>query len=157
MDTQNQNLEIVKYSDKYRKQVLDVWEKSVLATHDFLKPSDFHAIKEIVKTIDFNVFDVYCLMQNDELAGFLGVAAQKVEMLFLSPDYFGKGLGKKLLHFAISELSADMVDVNEQNTNAVGFYRKFGFKTYERTDKDDQGRDYPLLRMIFETSARNGK
>ena len=66
MDTQNQNLENVKYSDKYRKQVLDVWEKSVLATHDFLKPSDFHAIKEIVKTIDFNAFDVYCLMQNDE-------------------------------------------------------------------------------------------
>ena len=150
MNTQNQNLEIVKYSDKYREQLLDVWEKSVLATHDFLKPGDFHAIKEIVKRIDFNAFDVYCLLQNDELAGFLGVAEQKVEMLFLSPNYFGKGLGKKLLHFAISELSADMVDVNEQNTNAVGFYRKFGFKTYERTDKDDQGRDYPLLRMILE-------
>jgi len=150
MNTQNQNLEIVKYSDKYREQLLDVWEKSVLATHDFLIPSDFHAIKEIVKRIDFNAFDVYCLLQNDELAGFLGVAEQKVEMLFLSPNYFGKGLGKKLLHFAISELSADMVDVNEQNTNAVGFYRKFGFKTYERTDKDDQGRDYPLLRMILE-------
>jgi putative acetyltransferase len=152
MNTQNQNLEIVKYSDKYREQVLYVvWEKSVLATHDFLKPSDFHAIKEIVKTIDFNSFDVYCLLQNDELAGFLGVAEQKVEMLFLSPNYFGKGLGTKLLHFAISELSAGMVDVNEQNTNAVGFYRKFGFKTYERTDKHDQGRDYPLLRMILET------
>ena len=156
MHSQNQNFEIVKYSDTYRKQILDVWEKSVLATHDFLKPSDFLAIKEIVKTINFNAFDVYCLVQNAEVAGFLGVAEQKVEMLFLSPNYFGKGLGKKLLGFAINELSVDKVDVNEQNTNAVDFYRKFGFKTYERTDKDDQGRDYPLLRMIFETS-RNDK
>ena len=154
MHTENQNIEIVKYSDKYKEQMIDVWEKSVLATHDFLKQSDFLAIKEIVKTIDFNAFDVYCLVHNDEVAGFLGVAAQKVEMLFLSPKYFGKRLGRKLLAFAIDELKADKVDVNEQNTNAVEFYRKFGFKTYERTDKDDQGRYYPLLRMILETQRK---
>ena len=152
MNPQNQQLEIVKYSDRYREQILDVWEKSVLATHHFLKPSDFRSIKEIVKTIDFNAFEVYCLVQNAEVAGFLGVAEQKVEMLFLSPKYFGKGLGKKLLDFAVKELRVHKVDVNEQNTNAVDFYQKFGFKTYERTDKDDQGKDYPLLRMILETS-----
>ena len=157
MHPENQNPEIVKYSDKQRQQILNVWEKSVLATHDFLRRSDFQTIKEIVKTIDFNAFDVYCLMQNAEVAGFLGVADHKVEMLFLSPDYFGKGLGKKLLDFALNELRVDKVDVNEQNTNAVAFYRKFGFKTYERTDKDDQGRDYPLLRMILETTAMKGK
>jgi putative acetyltransferase len=95
------------------------------------------------------------LVQNAEVAGFLGVAAQKVEILFLSPVYFGKGLGKRLLAFAINELRVDKVDVNEQNTNAAGFYQKFGFKTYERTEKDDQGKDYPLLRMKLETSGNN--
>jgi len=155
MHTQNQHFEIVKYSDRYREQILNVWEKSGLATHHFLKPLDFRSIKEIVKTIDFNAFEVYCLVQNAEVAGFLGVAEQKVEMLFLSPNYFGKGLGKKLLDFAINELRVHKVDVNEQNTNAVDFYQKFGFKTYERTDKDDQGKDYPLLRMILETSGND--
>jgi len=151
MPTQSQNFEIKKYSDKYRQQVLEVWEKSVLATHHFLNPSDFQAIKETVKTIDFNAFEVYCLVQNREVAGILGVAEQKVEMLFLAPDYFGRKLGKKLMDFAVNELRADKVDVNEQNITAVEFYRKFGFKTYERTDKDDQGRDYPLLRMMLDT------
>lgn len=51
---QNHNYEIVKNSNKYRDQVLDVWEKSVLATHNFLKPADFQSIKELVTTIDFN-------------------------------------------------------------------------------------------------------
>jgi len=151
MQTQNEKFEIKEYSDRYRDQVLQVWEKSVLATHHFLNPADFQAIKETVKTIDFNAFEVYCLVQNGVVAGILGVADQKVEMLFLSPDYFGRKLGKKLMDFAINELNADKVDVNEQNTKAVDFYKKFGFKTYERTDKDDQGRDYPLLRMMLET------
>ncbi len=73
-------------------------------------------------------------------------------MLFFSPEYIGKGLGRKLTDFAISELKADKVDVNEQNTNAVKFYKKLGFKTYERTEKDDQGKEYPLLRMKLETT-----
>ena len=75
------------------------------------------------------------------------VPNSKIEMLFLSPEQIGIGLGKKLLNFAIHDLNANKVDVNEQNTKAFGFYSKFGFKTYERTDKDEQGKNYPLLRM----------
>ena len=68
-------------------------------------------------------------------------------MLFLSPDYIGKKLGMKLLKFAINELKADKVDVNEQNLNAVSFYQKFGFTVFERSELDDQGNPYPILRM----------
>lgn len=64
----------------------------------------------------------------------------------------GQGLGKKLMNFAISELKAFKVDVNEQNKNAVRFYEGMGFKTYERTDLDDQGNPYPLLRMKLDKS-----
>ncbi|WP_233553671.1 GNAT family N-acetyltransferase [Algoriphagus lacus] len=142
-----QNLELVKYTDRHRAQLLDVWEKSVLATHDFLSPEDFQSIKAFVQTIDFNALDVYCLLQSEEVIGFLGVAEHKVEMLFLSPDHIGKGFGRKMMDFAVNELKADLVDVNEHNSQAVDFYKKYGFETYERTDQDDQGKDYPLLRM----------
>ena len=146
----NQNFRIEAYTDRDRIQILNVWEKSVLATHDFLRPDDFKEIKALVQTIDFNHFDVYCLKRNNEVAGFIGVAEQKIEMLFFAPEYIGKGLGRKLTGFALSELNADKVDVNEQNTGAVKFYEKIGFKACERTDKDDQGKDYPLLRMKLE-------
>ncbi len=138
---------IVNYAGQYRDQILDVWEKSVTATHHFLKPEDFKSIKEQVLTIDFNDLQVYCLVSESEVAGFIGVAGDKVEMLFISPDFTGQGLGRHLMEFAIDTLKIKKVDVNEQNIHAVGFYKKLGFEVYERTSQDDQGKEYPLLRM----------
>lgn len=144
---QTDKLEISPYTDFLRQQILVVWEKSVLDTHNFLTPTDFKKIKEQVTNINFNDFEVFCLTKENLVLGFIGVADKKVEMLFLDPNFFGQGLGFQLLNFAVKELKANSVDVNEQNPKAVKFYRKFGFETFERTDKDDQGRNYPLLRM----------
>lgn len=68
-------------------------------------------------------------------------------MLFLDPKYFGQGLGRKLLNYAVQKLQANKVDANEQNVKARKFYQKFGFKTIGRTEKDEQGKNYPLLKM----------
>jgi putative acetyltransferase len=144
---QNNEVEIKPYEEKFREQLLTVWEKSVLATHDFLDPADFISIKAAVHTINFSAFQVYCLIVEENVAGFIGVADRKVEMLFLDPLFFGRGFGKKLMDYALVELNANKVDVNEQNSNSVEFYKKLGFETYERTEKDDQGKNYPLLRM----------
>ena len=144
---QTDNFDINPYTDIYRQQVLTIWEKSVLATHNFLTSTDFEEIKELVSGINFNAFQVFCLTKEDLVLGFIGVADKKVEMLFIDPKYFGQGLGQKLLSFAVTELNADKLDVNEQNEKALKFYQKFGFETFERTDKDEQGRNYPLLRM----------
>ena len=144
---QTDKFEIKAYDQKYKQQILRVWEQSVLATHDFLNPTDFTEIKELVQTINFYHFQVYCLTEDDLVIGFIGIADKKIEMLFLDPKYFGQGLGKMLINFAIGELAADKVDVNEQNIKAVNFYKKFGFEIIERTEKDDQARNYPLLRM----------
>lgn len=144
---QTNNLQIKQYIDIYKEQVLSIWEQSVLSTHDFLTQSDLEEIKLLVGSINFNDLEVFCLTNDDLVLGFIGVADQKIEMLFLDPKYFGQGLGQKLLSFAVSELNADKLDVNEQNIKALKFYQKFGFETFERTEKDDQGRNYPLLRM----------
>lgn len=144
------NLKIVQYSDSYKEQLLMVWEKSVLATHSFLAPQDFVGIKKLVQGIDFHALKVYCAIDQDSVVGFMGVADRKIEMLFLVPECIGKGIGKKLVNLAIAKLNADQVDVNEQNTHAVNFYQKMGFRVYEQTEKDDQGKNYPLLRMKLE-------
>src|SRR5690606_38555818 len=109
------NFEITEYSDNYKQQILTIWEKSVLATHDFLTPNDFMEIKELVNTINFNDFQVFCLVNGKVISGFIGVAEKKVEMLFLDPEYFGQGLGQKLLNFAVKVLNANKVDVNERS------------------------------------------
>ena len=151
---QTDNLEINPYTDIYRQQILVIWEKSVLATHYFLSSADFEEIKEFVSNVDFKDYQIFCLTKGDLVLGFIGVVDKKVEVLFLDPEYFGRGFGQKLLTFAVKELNADKLDVNEQNTKALKFYQKFGFETFERTDKDDQGRNYPLLRMKLVKKGR---
>ena len=89
---QTVNFEITEYSDTYKQQILTVWENSVLATHDFLTPTDFKEIKQLVNRINFNDFQVFCLLNDNVISGFIGVAEEKIEMLFLDPKYFGQGI-----------------------------------------------------------------
>ncbi|WP_435655920.1 hypothetical protein [Brucella pituitosa] len=39
------------------------------------------------------------------------------------------------------------VDVNEQNTQGVGFYKHMGFGQVGRSELDDQGKAYPILKL----------
>jgi putative acetyltransferase len=141
------NYKIEPYTDNLKSQLLSVWEQSVKATHSFLAAKDFEEIKRDLSNFDFNLIHVHCLMAVSELVGFIGISERKIEMLFLSPKYFGHGLGKQLIEFAIEKYDINQVDVNEQNTSAIEFYKKIGFKTYARTEQDDQGRAYPILKM----------
>lgn len=81
------------------------------------------------------------------LLGFIGTADKRIEMLFVEPNCRGKGIGKKLLMHAVETEKTNEVTVNEQNPQAVGFYEHMGFKTYKRSDLDEQGNAYPLLYM----------
>lgn len=144
---QTDHFKIARYKDTYRAQILSIWESSVRATHEFLTQRDFEEIKELVGLIGFNKLQVYCLIKENTVIGFIGAAHKKVEMLFLDPEYFGQGFGRKLLNYAVQKLQVNKVDVNEQNVQARKFYRRFGFKTIEKTEKDGQGKNYPLLKM----------
>lgn len=140
-------LEILKYKDAWRNDMIALWERSVRATHDFLAPDDIDFFKSLVQGIDFNSFDVYCAFEGAEMVGILGVLDRKLEMLFLEPKFIGKGYGKQLMDFSLSELHVNSLDVNEGNANAIEFYKRSGFQVYDRTELDDHGKAYPILKM----------
>lgn len=79
--------------------------------------------------------------------GFMGINDEKIEMLFIKSNKRNKGLGKELLKYGIAKYNVNMVTVNEQNDNAIGFYEHFGFRTYKKSDVDEQGNPYPILYM----------
>ena len=74
--------------------------------------------------------------QEGILIGFMGIAEGNLEMLFIDNNYRGTGIGKKLVTYAINHLQVTKVDVNEQNIQAVGFYKYIGFNVYKRSDLD---------------------
>ena len=70
--------------------------------------------------------------------GFLRLNGKQVEKLFVEPILQGKGIGAKLLEFAISEHHVDFLWALEKNTKAIAFYERHGFhKTDERIPEDD--------------------
>lgn len=60
--------------------------------------------------------------------------------------------GGQLLEEAIARYGVEELTVNEQNPDAVGFYEHLGFRTYKRTELDEEGRPYPLLYMRREAT-----
>ena len=128
------------------QSLVNIWESAVLNTHDFLKQEDFLYYKEHL-TIYFQYVDLYGFEQDGRLVGFIGVAENNIEMLFVSSECRGEGIGKKLLTYAIEELQVNKVDVNEQNTQAVGFYQHMGFSVATRSELDAEGKAYPVLHM----------
>ena len=151
------DFEIKPYHLDYHRDLLRIWEKAVLATHDFLKEEDFSEIKSFLEGFDFNSLNVYVLTVQSKMIGFIGVSDSKIEMLFVDPAEHSKGYGTQLLHFAIQKLLANEVSVNEQNDKAVAFYKKAGFRVNKRFDKDDQGRAYPILIMKLIKKTYFGK
>lgn len=64
-------------------------------------------------------------------------------MLFVDAAIRGKGTGKFLLNYAVEQLQADELDVNEQNPQGVGFYRHMGFTQTGRSELDGEGKSVP--------------
>ena len=138
--------EIKKGEKNDYSQLMAVWESSVKATHHFLKPEDFEFYKKRVPDYFSNV-DLYMIRSEETINAFMGVSGDNLEMLFVSADSRGKGYGKSLLLYALDKLNVKKVDVNEQNTQAVGFYEKFEFKIIGRSEKDSMGKNYPVLHL----------
>jgi putative acetyltransferase len=129
-------------------EITEVWEASVRATHHFLSEEDILFFRPLILNEYLHAVDVYCIRdENKMITGFLGTSGDKLEMLFIHPASRGRGIGKALLQFAVANLHVRKVDVNEQNSQAVGFYQHFGFRIVDRSERDGMGKPYPILHM----------
>ena len=152
-DIDKGNMKIIEVETKNRtpyfiNRLLTVWESSVRATHLFLSDSEIKKIKEYVPQALIGI--AHLMIVEDDTGypvAFMGIENGTLEMLFISPEERGKGLGKRLLQHGIKNYTIEQVSVNEQNPQAKGFYEHMGFQVYKRTDLDEQGNPYPLLYM----------
>ncbi|MCS8591758.1 GNAT family N-acetyltransferase [Enterococcus faecium] len=129
-------------------QLLVIWENSVKATHFFLSEKEVKEIKNYVPQALKEIPHLVIAENENQIpVGFMGIAEKQLEMLFISPEERGKGVGKKLLEYGIEKYSINDLAVNEQNPLAKGFYEHMGFEIYKRTEVDEQGNPYPLLYM----------
>lgn len=143
------DLSIANRNDCLLNKLTILWRQSVIKTHLFLSSEDIDKIADFVPQALKEVEHLIVASEADEYFGFMGIEKQRLEMLFLAPQYIGQGIGRKLLEYAVKQYNVNELTVNEQNPKAVGFYEHLGFKTYKRTDVDEQGRPFPLLYMTI--------
>jgi putative acetyltransferase len=142
-------------TDELIESLVSLWEDSVRATHHFLTSEDVSALKPMVRG---GLREVPTLLvafaEGRRPTAFMGVDGKKVSSLFVAPQERGRGLGGRLMAFAVIELGANSVDVNEDNESAAAFYARLGFEVVSRSPLDDDGRPFPLLRLTLASRDR---
>jgi len=134
-----------------RDALVDLWERSVRATHHFLTPHDVTTLRPLVAAELANEGFGWWVAESavGQPLGFLGFASDAIEGLFVDPDHAGQGVGRGLVEHAqnLAGGAALTVDVNEQNAAGARFYEKLGFTIVGRSPTDASGRPFPLLHM----------
>ncbi|OME01086.1 GNAT family N-acetyltransferase [Paenibacillus odorifer] len=135
-------------NEELLNRLLNIWESSVRHTHLFLSEQEIDALRPLVTQALEGISDLFAFTDDEEqLLGFIGVQNNKIEMLFVEPATMGKGVGKALVAYVMQKLAVHLVDVNEQNPQALGFYEHMGFQVFERSALDEQGNPFPILHM----------
>lgn len=125
-----------------------IWEDSVRKTHSFLKEENIAKLRPLVKLAIKNMQTLLIAKEKDgKIMGFIAIENRKIEMLFVKPEYIGKGVGKALLLFAVKNYNVIWVDVNEQNKKALKFYEDMGFVVFCCSKTDSAGNPFPILHM----------
>src|SRR5262249_41172485 len=121
-------------------RVVEVWEASVRATHHFLTEANIQFFKSLIDD-DLAQVEILAGMRDGDgqIIGFIGVHGAEVEALFIHPEWRGQGIGRYLLTYAVETLGVTELDVNEQNDQAIGFYRRMGFEVVGRSAVDGLG------------------
>jgi putative acetyltransferase len=137
-----------------RDALLDIWQRSVRATHAFLTESDIQSMIPLVRNVALAELELWVLCaEGGRAIGFLGLSGSKLEALFLAPEQRRRGGGRLLVEHARHLKGPLTVDVNEQNPEAVVFYLALGFRVVGRSATDSDGRPFPLLHLT-ETVAQ---
>ena len=136
-------------------RLVAVWEASVRATHRFLSEGEIARLKGYVPQALAAVPRLFVAVGGAGApVAFMGIDGEVLEMLFVTPEWRGKGIGKRLVRLATGEQGVARVTVNEQNPQALGFYERLGFRVERRTPLDGQGKPYPLLYLRLPPGAR---
>jgi len=143
--------EIVTFQEKDHDKLVNIWYQAVSHTHKFLTQKDIEFYYNMVQNGALREVEIWVeLNENKEPTGFIGLDGTKIEMLFVDPNYHGKGIGSRLIKHAQDIKGSSLkVDVNEQNDGAYAFYKRFGFVQTGRSELDGSGRPFPLLHLEY--------
>jgi len=93
--------EVRERTPQLTEELFKIWEASVRATHLFLSDAEIAGIAEYVPTALKGVAHLMIAGNTSgKPAAFMGIEEGRLEMLFITPEERGRGLGKSLIRAA---------------------------------------------------------
>jgi len=93
---------------------------------------------------------VYVAKNEKDVLGFIEVSNNFINHLYISPNYQGHGVGKKLLDFAKGKNPDGLsLWVFEENDGAIKFYEREGFKLMEKREINPDNEEHLPDRKYF--------
>lgn len=122
-------MNIRRSTDSDREALLDIWLRWVREMHVFVSEADIAAmIPEVWEYLASSEPEFWVVIDgSDTFMGFIGLSGNKLDALFLAPEFIRRGAGRRLVRHALRLHGELTVEVNKQNPAAVAFYESCGF------------------------------
>lgn len=111
------------YMNSWKKSHMNICSEEFIEKHTLEYMVDFISKKIKNGNLIFISYD------NDIPEGIVSLNPEddEISLLYVSPEKHGKGVGSKLLDFALSKCDSPYITVLDTNRKAVEFYKKRGF------------------------------
>jgi len=107
--------------------ILGIWLKASIEAHGFAGREFWESRIDDMRDKYLPHSDTYVFTDNDIVKGFFSLHGGTLAAMFVSPDFQGEGIGRKLLDKAKSLRNKLVLTAYRDNPGSVRFYRKNGF------------------------------
>ena len=139
-----------KLDDLARIAEIEVFNYRLNFYHIFQDDTFYFQEIQVLNVINENKKRLGQLWVFDEdgvVKGFMWVDSQQIKKLFVEPVLQSRGIGSRLLEYAVDKLGATYLWALEKNTRAIAFYQRHGFQTTEEKMLEEGTTEY-LVKLI---------
>lgn len=151
MSNTNEVYEIQDLNDARLHIIMDIWHRAVQHTYNFIKGPDIITMRPTVLKNLREMDHIYGV--NDDrgnLVAFMCIKGDHIMQLFVEPFHMRNGMGSALVEHAVNQLGVKLVVVNEENNNAMQFFRARGWAMRNRNLFDEFHLPYPVVVLYHE-------
>lgn len=121
-------------------EVMDIWLKTNITAHNFIPEKYWFDNYNTVKEEYIPGSTTFIYKEDIVIKAFISIMNNSfIGALFVSEDYQGSGIGRKLLNHCKSLYSTLELCVYADNTSAVEFYKHCGFIIKSEQPNEDSG------------------
>lgn len=121
-------------------KVMDIWEKSTIKAHDFICKEYWQNNYSTVKNVYIPMSETFVYEDKEDIKGFISIINNEfIGAIFVDIGFQGRGVGKKLINYAMDKYKNLKLAVYKENKKSVEFYINRGFKIIKEQPNDDSG------------------